>query len=260
MKSAVRVLVILIISFVMFNGCNQNSTQPPVNQDNSNYFPNGDGTYYKYSTEVSNANGTNTVNINSTTYSGSALLRNTNYQRQIDTVVLGLNATSISYFRKSSAGTYYFLDTTGISKYIPATYSQALTFSTELQILNTPLSDGLKWQAYKVGVPILQYNFIDVEATYLGKENVTLNLLSGAVTVSAAKMQYIMTLQFPNPNNILGTPAKGTFIAYGWFAADIGPVKWSGNSIVLNSFSGTGINLSDTTKNVSQDLIYYSIK
>lgn len=261
MRSAVIVVVLFIVSFVMFTGCKQSTTQPTVNQDNSNYFPNGDGTYYKFNINITDSTGTLKVGNKSTTYSGSTVFGKTTYQKQVDTVGnSGVNTTNVSYFRKPSGGVFYFLDTTGISNYIPTMYLQFLTFSTELQALNMPLSDGLTWQAFKLGLSLLNYNLIDVEASYLGKENVTLNLLSGNVVVSAAKIKYIMTLQFPNPNNILAPPAKSTFTATGWFAADIGPVKWEGNGAVLNGFSGGGIDLTDTTESVTQSLIYYNIK
>jgi hypothetical protein len=126
--------------------------------------------------------------------------------------------------------------------------------------MSTPLSDGLNWQAFKLGLTLLNYNIIDVEASYMGKENVVLNLTSGQVTVSAAKIKYIMTLKIPNLNNVFATPYTSTFNATGWFAADIGPVKWEGNGAVLNGFSGGGINLGDTTSTVSQVLTYYNIK
>jgi hypothetical protein len=261
MKLIIRCLTIFLVGTFLFTGCNKtNPVQTP--QDNSNYFPNTNNTHYKYNITLTGPNGNVNAGTKSTTYSGTSFLANTTYQKQVDTSFTGGLATStnISYFRKDGSGVFYFFDTSGISTFIPSQYLQLLAISTELRVLYTPLSDGLNWQAYKLGVAILNYNFIDIESSYLGKENVTLNLTSGQVTVSAAKIKYVLTLQFPNPNNPLSAPAKSTLTAYGWFAADIGPVQWVGNSAVLNGFSGGGINLADTSNSVSQSLISYSIK
>jgi hypothetical protein len=252
----------MILIVLLYTGCNKNNpTQPPV-QDNSNYFPNTNNTYYKCSINLTNAQGTINTGTKSTTYFGTTVSGGTTYQKQTDTLFTGniASSTNISYFRKDGTGVYYFFDTSGISTFIPSQYLVALSISSELHLLSSPLSDGLNWQVYKLGVAILNYNFVDIEASYLGKENVILNLSSGQVTVNAAKIKYVLTLQIPNPNNPLAAPAKSTLTAYGWYAADIGPVQWQGNSAVLNGFSGGGITLGDTTNNVTQTLTYYNIK
>lgn len=261
MKLIVRCLIFFLIGIFLFNGCNK-SNPVQTQQDNSNYFPITNLTYYKYNINVTSSQGTITTGTKSTTYSGTSLQGNTTYQKQLDSSFTGnfVSSTNVSYFRKDGSGVYYYFDTSGISSFIPSQYLQLLSISSELHILVSPLSDGLNWQVYKLGVAVLNYNFIDIEASYLGKENVTLNLVSGQVSVSAAKIKYVLTLQFPNPNNPLAAPLKSTLTAYGWFAADIGPIQWEGNSAVLNGFSGKGISIGDTTNNVSQSLIYYNIK
>ncbi len=260
MKLIFSCMSIIMIAVFLFTGCNNNNPVQP-NQDNSNYFPNTDNTNYKYNINITSSQGTVNAGTKNTTYSGTSLKGNINYQKQIDTIINAslITSTNISYFRKDGTGVFYFFDTSGISSFIPSLYMQLLSISTDLHILASPLSDGLNWQVYKLGVAILNYNFIDIEASYLGKENVNLSLTSGQVTVSAAKIKYVMTLQFPNPNNPL-LSVKNTLTMYGWFVSDIGPVKWEGNSAVLNGFSGGGISLGDTTNNVSQNLIYYNIK
>ena len=250
------------ITVIIFTGCKTNNPVQPQNTDNSSYFPNGNGTYYLYSLNVTDSlTDIRSVGTKSTSFNGTAILNNTTYQQQVDSIFTeGVAAsTNISYFRKDASGIYYFFDTTGLYQLIPSQYLQVLSISSELRLLSTPLSDGLTWQVYKLGVALLNYNFIDIEATYLGKENITLNLTSGNVSVSAAKIKYVFALQYPNPNSPL-ISVKNTLTAYGWFVADIGPVQWQGNSAVLNGFSGGGINLGDTTNNVSQSLINYNIK
>jgi hypothetical protein len=253
---------LFIIVSLLFTGCNKNNTVQPPNQDNSNYFPNTNNTYYKYSINLTDSTGTLTTGSKSTTYNGTQVFGSTTYQKQTDTLFVAslVTGTNLSYFRKDASGVFYFLDTTGLYRFIPAAYTQYLLPSAELKVMSTPLSDGLNWQAFKLGLTLLNYNIIDVEASYMGKENVVLNLTSGQVTVSAAKIKYIMTLKIPNLNNVFATPYTSTFNATGWFAADIGPVKWEGNGAVLNGFSGGGINLGDTTSTVSQVLTYYNIK
>ena len=261
MRSKISWFALIIIVAFMSTGCNNNNTTQPTQQDNANYFPNTNLTYYKYNISLTNSLGTVNTGTKSTTFAGTSFVGGITYQNQIDSLNTGgIISTNSSFFRKTGAGVYYFLDTTGISTLVPSQYLLYLTFSTELRVLASPLSDGLNWQAFKLGVAILNYNFIDVEAAYLGKENVPLNLTSGQVNLSAAKFQYVMTLQFPNPNNPLGPSTKSSFTAYGWFVENIGPVKWQGNAAILNGFSGGGINLGDTTTTVTQSLTGYSIK
>jgi len=263
MKFMVSYFTMFVIVTFLFTGCNKNNPVTPPNQDNSNYFPNTDSTFYNYSINVTDSlTGLHSIGTKSTTFIGNTLLGNTTYQKQVDTMFTGnlVSSTNISYFRKDGTGIYYFFDTSGISTIIPSQYMQLLSISSELHVLVSPLSDALNWQVYKLGVAVLNYNFIDIEASYLGKENVLLNLTTGQVSVSAAKIKYVLTLQFPNPNNPLAAPSKSTLTAYGWFTADIGPVKLEGNSAVLNGFSGQGISIGDTTNNVSQNLTYYNIK
>jgi hypothetical protein len=87
-----------------------------------------------------------------------------------------------------------------------------------------------------------------------------LGLATGTVTLSAAKIQYTLNLQIPNPNSIKATPSKSTFTANAWFADKIGIVKIDGNAAILDTFTGNGINFADTTSTVTQSLIGYNIK
>ncbi len=107
---------------------------------------------------------------------------------------------------------------------------------------------------------LLNINLVSVDASYLGTENVALNLVSGAQTMSAAKIKYDLTLTIPDPNNIFATPTTRVFSANAWLVDNIGPVKWTGNSAILNAVIAGNVMLSDTTGSVSQSLIDYKLK
>jgi hypothetical protein len=237
--------------------------------DTTNYYPNKNGNYYKYSIESTDSNGTKSTGTRSATFNGTKMILGTEYQVQVDSTTLAnVSTTNESYFRESQPnasdpnyGVYVYLDTSGISEFIPDSLSQYLQISNEMIIYSFPLTAGKTWPVFSVkldfGIAAIQ--LVSVNATYLGIENVTLNLVSGSKTMSAAKIKYDLTLTIPDANNIFGTPSTQVFSANAWLVKNIGPVKWSGNATLLNAVVSGDIQLADTTGTISQSLIGYKV-
>ncbi len=252
----------LIITFIVFSSCKKNETDnsiaPPGTSDNSNYFPSNTGSYYKYNIERTDSGSSHTTGTRNTRYSATTQGGGI-YTLQTDTVITG-DSTFInsSLFRKSDSGVYYFLDTTGFSANLPSEFISILPFlniDSEMLLLSTPLQQGKGWPVFKVNlVQGITLTVVDVEASYIGTESVALNLPSGTVNKTAAKVQYNFSLI--NPINL----SKQTVTAYGWYVADIGPVKWQGNGLLLNVFTRGEINFADSTSTGTESLIDYSIK
>lgn len=261
MRKFIFAVITIFALTLLINACKNSSTNPPV-EVNKEYFPNGDGTTYTYSVEKTDSIGTQTAGTRNTEYNGTSVLSGTTYQVQIDSMnISGVGTVSFSYFRKNNNGVFYFLDTTGLSAYIPDTLRPYISIDTEMRELLFPLIVNSTWPVFKMSLhyAIFTITIIDVSAAYNGTENITLHLTSGDVNKSAVKVKYTLSLQIPDPNNLLST-ISSSYNAYAWFVDGIGPVKWQGSGAILNAFSGSGVDLADTTTVVTQNLIAYSVK
>lgn len=259
MKSVITSFLMLITISIVISSCKKNSN--PVStggNDNSNYFPSNVGSSYKYNFERTDQNGKQTTGIRDTKYESTKAMGGI-YTLQIDTVTTNdSNDVFNSLFRKSDAGIYYYIDTTGFSENLPpefVPYLPYLKIDQEMLLFSIPLQDGKNWPVFKVNLEQgITITVVDVEAKYLGKENIALNLNSGTVTEQAAKVEYSFSLINPI------TQAKQTVTADGWFVADIGAVKWEGNALLLNVFTRSDINFADSSSTGSENLIQYNIK
>ncbi len=266
MKSIIfSFFILIIISFVISSCKKSDSSVNPdnTNVDNSNYFPATIGNNYKYNFERTASSGLPTTGIRYTRYqslsgpAGNGIIYDI---KQIDSVASEGSATVYtSFFRKNDGSSYYFLDTTGFSENLPPeflAYLPYLKIDQEMLLLTSSLKDGETWPVFKVNLEqgVVALTVVDVEAAYLGKENITLNLQSGSVTRPAVKIQYSFSLINPL------TQAKQTVTAYGWFVANVGAVQWQGNALLLDVFTRGEINFSDSTSTGSENLVDYNIK
>jgi hypothetical protein len=261
MKKFISAVITIFALALLINACKNSSTNPPT-QVNTGYFPNGDGTTYMYSVEKTDSTGTQYAGTRNTEYNGTSVLSGTTYQVQIDSMnISGIGTVSFSYFRKNDNGVFYFLDTTGLAAYIPDSLRPYISIDTEMRELLFPLVANSTWPVFKMSLhyAIINLTIIDVSAAYDGTENLTLHLTSGDVNKSAVKVKYTLSLQIPDPNNPLHI-ISSSYNAYAWFVDGIGAVQWQGNGAILNVFSGSGVDFSDTTTVVTQSLISYNVK
>jgi hypothetical protein len=247
---------LIIILGLLINACNKdNSTNPPV-QNNTGYFPNGDGTSYSYSIAKTDSNGTQTTGTRSSEYTGTEVKNGTTYQVQIDSInISGVSSTSFSYFRKTNDSLYYFLDTTGLSASIPDSLSSNVSLDNEMKILSFPVDENKTWSVFKLSIKYLIFTIpvLTVDGAYDGTESLTLHLNSGDVAKDAVRLKYTLSLEVP------GGPTT-SYNAFAWLIDGIGIVKWQGNAAILSAFTGGGIDLADTTSVVTQSLISYDVK
>ncbi len=248
--------VIIILLGLLINACNKdNSTNPPV-QNNTGYFPNGDGTTYTYSIAKTDSNGTQNTGTRSTEYSSTEVKNGTTYQVQIDSInISGVSSVSLSYFRKTNDSLYYFLDTTGLSASIPDSLRNNVSLDAEMKILSFPVDVNKTWPVFTLSIKYLIFTIpvLTVEGAYDGTENVTLHLNSGDINKDAVRLKYTLSIEVP------GGPTT-EYHASAWLVDGIGIVKWQGNAAILDAFAGGGIDLSDTTSVITQSLTSYDIK
>ena len=255
MKRIVVFIPVIMIIAIVFYSCkksNPTSSNPPTNTND--YFPNGDQSSYKYSVDRTDSTGAMQQGTRSTTYDGSSTKNGTTYQKQIDSLfILSQTNVGVSFFRKSDTGVFYFLDTTGLGGVIPDSLKPYITLDAEMRLLLLPLQSGSTWPVFKMTLSNI-VTLVDVNATYLGTDSVTLNLNTGTVTEEASKIRYDISLTLG-----LGVPTV-TYTANAWIVNNIGFVKWEGNGIIMDAFTGGGINFADTSSTVSMSLTQYNLK
>ncbi len=263
MKKTMLFMIGLVSSALLFNACKSNSTSAPATGPGSSYFPNGDGTYYKYSVVRTDSTGTQASGTRSTSYSGTTTMGSTIYQNEIDTITFGnFSTTSASLFIKNDNGVYFAIDTSGLSETIPDSLKQYIQMDAQLTAFKFPFQDGGSWPVFSLSLKIgnITFNLVKVDAYYKGMEQLPLSLTSGTVTKSAAKVQYILTLSIPNLSNPFATPTTSNFTAYAWLVDNVGVAQMQGNGTILDAFTGGGIHFADTASTVTQSLLYYNIK
>ena len=248
MKNSFIILPLLFFTAFLLNSCDKGGSTGSGggNEEKSNYFPNNDGAYYKYNVNRTDSGNVQTTGTRSVKYDG--MKPGTAYQRQIDSSTIdAVTFVSESYFRKTDAGVYYFLDTTGLASNIPPQYQQyipQLSIDAEMILLSTPPPNN--WPVFKI--LLATTSVISVNATNLGTESFN----NGAVSGTALKVRYDVNITIPL------LPAQ-TLSAFCWFLPDVGVAKWEGNATVINALSGGGIDFGDSTTVITQDLSYYNL-
>lgn len=263
MKNKILLFAVVASTVILLNSCkSSNSVNANAAVGTSIYFPNGDGSSYKYDVQSSNSTGSAT-GTRSTTYSGTSVIGGVTFQKELDTLAysIGVHA-AVSYFKVSDLGVDYFLDTTGLSASIPDSLIKYLSFSSTLKAFQFPFQSGQTWDVFDMALKIgvLSVPVINVTASYLGTQPLTLTLNGTQSTYTAAQVNYVLTLTIPNTSNPLATPTKTTYSAQAWLVQNIGIVKWQGSGAVFSAFSGNGVSLGDTTTTVTQTLVSYSLK
>ena len=260
------ILSLAAVLILTFEGCKKSEVTSPPSQAGveikENSFPKNEGTNYKYYYLRTDSTGQSS-GTRITYYKGESVISGPSYKIQIDSS--NLNAVlqvDSSYFRTTTNGLYYFIDTTGFATSLEdSTLIQFLPFITidnELLAYLFSLQVSKSWTVFKMNLNYPGWfptTLVDVSADVIGEENITLDLIGGAVIKKALNIKYTMVLK---TNPLLPTPR--TFTANAWLVPEIGPAKWEGNGTLVNVFTGRGIDFADTASVVQQSLIDYEIK
>jgi hypothetical protein len=259
-KILISLTALLLLSFT---GCKKSESGNPITPGTTeNYFPNNEGTNYKYSYLRIDSTG-QVSGSRVTYYRGSKTIQGTTYKIQIDSLVISNSLQiDLSSFRTTEAGVYFFVDTSGFAAPInDSAFAQFIPFikiDNELLAYAFPLQVGRFWTVFKInlnypGSP--QTTLIDVFANAIGNENIILNLSDGQTIKDAFKIKYTMVIRA----NASSQDTR-SFMADAWLINDIGPAKWEGSGALISVLTGLGIDFADTTIVVKQSLIDYQIK
>jgi hypothetical protein len=131
-----------------------------------------------------------------------------------------------------------------------------MTISSEMQTLLLLLAGGSFWQVIKVTIalqPGITYAPYRITASFVKAENVLLHLVSGDLNITAQKIKFELEYRIDTE-----APSQ-KFTAFSWVADKIGLIKMDGNALVVNTILMGEVNLADSSKIVTQNLIDYNI-
>lgn len=259
MNSLFKLLFFLLAGLIFIYSCTEeNSTNPSDDDNPSVYFPDSEGTFYKYEIIETDTNGVISTGIRNVVYLGDTLINNTRYKLQLDSIQTNLQlSVSSSYFRTTETGVFYFVDTTGFTNTLPDSLQSSVELQDEMRAYLFPLSEGTLWPVYRISIELNEFaifNLVDITGKFISDEILILELSDGTQTVNTKKIGIVLKLQTGVADSVI------TFNANTWLTEDIGTVKMEGSTIVLNLISGGGLNLSDISKTTTQNLIDYDVK
>jgi len=257
MLKILKQIVISATVLIFLFTCTSNDPTAPPSEQEPDYFPNGDGTNYLFTITESDLTGILRTGSRNVFYNGDTLINGTSYKFQKDSVKMGTEIGERIYnFRKSETGVFYFIDTSGFAAALPDTLRNRMTITSEMQTLLLLLAEGSFWQVFKVTIflqPGITYAPYRITANFVNEEDVLLNLVSGDLNVTAQKIKYVLEFR-SDPEE----PSQ-KFTAFSWVADKIGIIKMDGNAIVVNTILLGEVNLDDSSKTVTQNLIDYNI-
>ena len=253
-----KIFFIALLSLLILTGCEEDTPNEPPAQDYPDYYPDGIGTTYKYSvTEKDSAGNLVQSGSRNILYSGIYNFRGRDYTTQDDSLDFGSQSLAATYlFRKTETAVFYAVDTSQISLLIPDTLKQYVTLRDEMQLLFYPLTTGSTWSLYRITAevqPGIEVKILDIVASFVGIEQLAVNLVSQTIVVPSRKVKYTLEL-FTE----IGSPPQ-RYSSFMWYAANIGLVKYEGNQFVVN-IGGGGITFEPSSNILTQELIEYNIK
>lgn len=253
MKKLISLLTIIILFAII--GCKEESIVAPPSESDD-FFPLKSSARYSYNFYYD----TNPELIGSKviTVENAININGTEYFTELDSSVFerALNIDT-AYFRKSNTGVFYYIDTTGISVFIPDSIRNQLEIDIESRLLFFPLSLNQTWPVYEVnftlgGVPV--YSLIKISAKVVDSYLLTRAFTDSSITRLVNKIRYDMDVQ------LSPTSPKETFTAYGYTMNGIGFIKWEGETLVLSLIRGGMLDFSGTITSsfVTEELLTYS--
>ncbi|RPI71684.1 MAG: hypothetical protein EHM47_09695 [Ignavibacteriales bacterium] len=262
MKIKVLLFSLLILITYVFNACKDSGTDPEngggTQVADSTYFPTENGAYYKYDIARTDSNGAQSTGTRSSFYSGTQVIAGTNYQLQVDSLILTGQAPILDsmYFRKSETGVFFNLDTTGFAASVPGldTLLQYITLDSEVRLLLLPILDNSGWTAFRMNInyQILNFDPVVLSGKFDGTESLQLNL-NPPRTVDAVRIRFTLSIKMDPFEEVR------TYTAFGWIAQNIGFVKWQGNGTVVGVFTGNGVDFDDTTSVYTQNITQFNL-
>lgn len=248
--------IFVVVSLLIFAfACKDSVTEPPLDIISKNYFPDSDGTYFYYNSSVSDSTGLISSGERRSYFTGDTILLLTPYHVRTDTFELdGTVSDSRSYFRKSSSGVFGYFDTTGVTAIVPDSLRNLISLNTEYRLLFFPLAVGQTWPVYNISVDfgIFRIDIVRLSAEVISKDSIELSFRNISITKEVFNVKYDLIITAGSDGELL------TFQANAWIMEDIGFYRWSGDSELLNFFTGENIYPLETV--IMEELTEYNIQ
>jgi hypothetical protein len=263
-----KLKALYILSFLLlaaFYSCSKDNSNPTVVQPVGNvsvFYPGTAGSQFSYSSSVNNVQAGNRV----VTIGGITTIKGKQYTTQQNYMTLGtIMSTVNTYYRMTTDSLLFYVDTTGLISFIPASLRSTVTMKApvDAKVLAVPLNQGSSWPVYSLALASgpFSLNIVQLNALYVGSENLTLNLLNTSpLTKTAEKIHYQLILSIPDSTFDISKIQNKTYDAYGWFVQDIGLVRLDGNAAAVEAITRSSITLADTLKTATEVLTSYSLK
>ena len=233
-----KILTFFVIFLWVSYGC-KDSVYEPFTNNFSDFFPNSDGNYYYYNVSVLDTSGSIIQSgIRKSYYTGDTTIFTIKNQVKVDSFQLtSLQSVNNSYFRKSSYGVFNSVgaDTNGFYFLLPDSLRNNVSFPIQYPVLINSLEVNQTWHLFEAWADIPQFQVFYVDAEIIALDTFTIPNQSTKRFTEAYKIKYSARL-----TTSLNEPQK-LFEVYTWFAKGIGPVKWEGDSELINFFAGAEI-------------------
>jgi hypothetical protein len=233
-----KISTLLPILLLLTCSCEE-SVYDPFNINFSDFFPNSDGNYYYYNVSVIDTNGTIIQSgTRKTNYSGDTTIFSVKYQIKVDSFHFGsLQNITNSYFRKDGFGVYNFVDvdSNGFYFLLPDSLRGGISFPIQYPLLTKSLEVNQTWHLFDVWADIPQFQVFNVNTEIVALDTFLIPNQSTTRFTEAYNIKYSASLT-TSPNE-----SPEFFEVHAWFAKGIGPVKWEGDSELMNFFAGAEI-------------------
>lgn len=252
----IKILVVIFFAVLTFTGCKERLYQPEP-ETYPDLFPLVKGSSFVYNVDsLDTAGNPFTIGKAHVSLRDTASFLYTVYTTMSDSLVLTSETiVNRTYIRKTNAGIYYFIDTTGLGALIPDTLKRLTTVDGEISALSVPPITGRTWNAYKFIAGI--FSVISLTAEYGNEEILFMNLNGIDKEVKARKVNYTLVIAIP-PQEQGGTSSQFTFRGTGWYSENIGLVRLEGDSVLFGFIGGDITNLFTNQYKVRRTLTEYS--
>jgi hypothetical protein len=136
---------------------------------------------------------------------------------------------------------------------MPDSLRGGYSFITEYRMLDNPPELNQNWQVFKVDIDLLYigFEFLNVDAEVESMDTLRVSFQNTTRTTEVFNIRYNASLT----TGLYQPPVL--FEVNAWFAKGIGPVKWEGDSELMNFFAGAEIYPMNTT--VLEELLTFKL-
>ena len=234
-----KILAFFSILLLLFFACSESTTEPSMNNESIDFFPNKDGNLYNYNVSVFD---TNEIILQTGTrksvYNGDTIFYGTPFQVKSDVFELtSLQIENNSYFRKKPVGVNNFidLDSNGVYYIIPDSLRGNFSLALEYLILYDSLEVNQTWHVFEIWADIPQFEIFNVDAEVISLDTLTISFQNTIQTTEVYKIKYDARFT----TNLSQSPKL--FEVNAWIAKGIGFIKWEGDAKLINFFAGAEI-------------------